>query len=114
MFQRIVCGLGLLLPLFLAGCGKGGGAPPKSRPPPLVVAAQVTVRDVPVEIRAPIDLRPLAQAEVGAKTIGYLDAVLVDRGDTVKRGQLLALVRPSDLPEQLAAARGTLAQTPAQ
>ena len=27
-----------------------------------------------------------------------------------KRGQLLALVRPSDLPDQLAAARGTLAQ----
>ena len=37
------------------------------------------VNDVPVEIRAPIDMRPLAQAEVGAKTLGYLDAVLVDR-----------------------------------
>lgn len=103
-------GVGLCL---LLACGKGT-APPKPRPPPLVVAAQVTVRDVQVEIRAPIDMRPLAQADVGAKTLGYLDAVLVDRGDTVKRGQLLALVRPSDLPDQLAAARGTLAQTHAQ
>ena len=50
------------------------------------------------------------QADVGSKTLGYLDAVLVDRGDRVTRGQLLALVRPSDLPDQLAAARSTLAQ----
>ena len=50
------------------------------------------------------------QADVGSKTLGYLDAVLVDRGDRVRRGQILALVRPSDLPDQLAAARSTLAQ----
>jgi RND family efflux transporter MFP subunit len=99
--------------LFTGACQKSTPPPPK-RPPPLVVGAAVNVRDVPVEIRAPIDLRPLAQADVGAKTLGYLDAVLVDRGDTVKRGQLVALVRPSDLPDQLAAARGTLAQTHAQ
>jgi RND family efflux transporter MFP subunit len=70
-----------------------------------VAVAKVEVRDVPVEVRAPVDLRPLVQADVGAKTLGYLDAVLVDRGDQVKRGQVLALVRPSDLPDQLEAAR---------
>lgn len=99
--------------LAMVACSKQAPPPPK-RLPPLVVVAPVSVRDVPVEIRAPIDLRPLAQADVGAKTLGYLDAVLVDRGDTVKRGQLVALVRPSDLPDQLAAARGSLAQTHAQ
>jgi membrane fusion protein (multidrug efflux system) len=31
--------------------------------------------------------------------------VLVDRGDAVKRGQLLAVVRPSDLPDQMESAR---------
>lgn len=64
-------------------------------------------------VRAPVDLRPLLQAEVSAKTLGYLDAVLVDRGDVVRKGQLLALVRPSDLPDQLASARGTQAQAQA-
>ncbi len=78
-----------------------------------MTTAPVAVRDVPVEIRAPVDLRPLEQADVGAKTLGYLDAVLVDRGDRVRRGQLLAVVRPSDLPDQLAAARGQLAQNQA-
>jgi RND family efflux transporter MFP subunit len=94
------------------GC-KRGDAVARSRPVPSVTVAAVASRDVPVEIRAPIDLRPLVQADAGAKTIGYLDAVLVDRGDRVRRGQTLALVRPSDLPDQLSAARGALAQAQA-
>src|SRR5215510_15653909 len=95
----------------LAGaCGGKGADKAATRPPPLVSVARVESRDVPVEVRAPVDLRPLVQADVGSKTLGYLDAVLVDRGDRVTRGQLLALVRPSDLPDQLAAARSTLAQ----
>ncbi len=104
----------LLLSLPTALACKGAAAAPRQRPPPSVTSAAVSVRDIPVEIRSPVDLRPLEQADVGAKTLGYLDAVLVDRGDRVKRGQLLAVVRPSDLPDQLAAARGTLAQLQAQ
>ena len=90
--------------LSVAAC-KGGTTAPRQRPPPAVTVAPVEVRDVAVEIRAPVDLRPLFQADVGAKTLGYLDAVLVDRGDLVRKGQLLAVVRPSDLPDQLESAR---------
>jgi RND family efflux transporter MFP subunit len=103
--------LALIAFLLVACSGKTEAA--RKRPPPLVVVGKVQTRDVPVEVRAPVDLRPLAQADVSAKTLGYLDAVLVDRGDAVKRGQLVALVRPSDLPDQLSTARGTLAQTQA-
>lgn len=99
---------------LFGGCSKGGAAAgTRSRPPPLVVVVKVEARDVPVEIDSPVDLRPIEQADVGSKILGYVDAVLVDRGDKVKRGQPLAIVRPSDLPDQLAAARGTLAQTQA-
>lgn len=97
----------------LASCSSKSSAAAKVRPPTLVVVAKVEARTVPVEVRAPVELRPLAQAEVGSKTVGVLDAVLVERGDRVKRGQLLALVRPSDLPDQLVAARGALAQAQA-
>lgn len=103
-----------LLTAALCGCPAGSSsAPPQKRPPPLVAVAKVEARDVPVEVRAPVDLRPLAQAEVGSKVLGYLDAVLVDRGDHVKKGQMVALVRPSDLPDQLTAAKSTLAQAQA-
>jgi len=103
-------------PVFGAGalaCSKKkAGAGPKTRPP-LVVVAEVATRDANVEVHAPVELRSLAQAEVGCKMLGSLDGVRVARGDEVKRGQLLALVRPSDLPGPLAAARGTLAQAQA-
>jgi RND family efflux transporter MFP subunit len=98
------------LALLPVACGGKAADKATSRPPPLVSVARVEARDVPVEVRAPVDLRPLIQSDVGSKTLGYLDAVLVDRGDKVTRGQVLALVRPSDLPDQLAAARSTLAQ----
>jgi RND family efflux transporter MFP subunit len=96
-----------------AACSSKSEAAPKTRPAPLVVVAKVASQNVSSEVRAPVELRPLAQAEVGSKTLGYLDAVLVERGDKVKRGQLVALVRPSDLPDQLVAARGSLAQAQA-
>jgi len=91
--------------LVSIGACKGGAPAARQRSPPAVTVAPVEVRDVTVEIRAPVDLRPLFQADVGAKTLGYLDAVLVERGDAVKKGQLLAVVRPSDLPSQMEAAR---------
>jgi RND family efflux transporter MFP subunit len=106
--------LGLATLAAQPGCGSGSkGKGGRVRPPPLVSVVKVTMKDVDVEARAPVDLRPMAQADISSKTLGYLDAVLVDRGDHVKRGQLLALVRPSDLPDQLSALRGTLAQVQA-
>jgi membrane fusion protein (multidrug efflux system) len=99
--------LALLLLLPVAGCKKADPAA-RTRPPPTVTVAPVDVRDVPVEVRAPVDLRPIASADVVSKTLGYLDTVLVDRGDRVRPGQLLAIVRPSDLPDQAAAARASL------
>src|SRR5215468_465800 len=102
--------LGALLP----SCGKSdSAAAQKARPAPMVIVQKVEVQDVPVEVSAPVDLRPLEQADVGSKVLGYIDAVLVDRGDHVKKGQIVALVRPSDLPDQLAVARGSLAQVTA-
>ena len=86
----------------------------KQRPAPSVVVAKVVARDVPVEVQAPVDLRPLEQVDVGSKVLGYVDAVLVERGDRVKKGQVIALVRPSDLPDQLSAARSSIGQIKAQ
>jgi RND family efflux transporter MFP subunit len=98
---------------LLPSCGKSDAGAPKARPAPMVVVQKIELQDVPVEVSAPVDLRPLEQADVGSKVLGYIDAVLVDRGDRVKKGQLVALVRPSDLPDQLAAARSSLAQVTA-
>jgi RND family efflux transporter MFP subunit len=105
----------ILVALAVAGCGKGqSSGAPKGRLAPSVVVAKVLARDVPVEVQAPVELRPLEQADVGSKVLGYVDAVFVERGDRVKKGQIVALVRPSDLPDQLAAARSSIGQLKAQ
>ncbi len=104
----------LAVSLASLACSKGEAGPTtRARPAPQVVVAKVVARDVPVEVHAPVDLRALEQVDVGSKVLGYVDAVLVDRGDRVRRGQLVALVRPSDLPDQLAAARSVFGQTKA-
>ena len=100
--------------LTVLSCSKGEAGPTtRARVAPQVVVAKVLARDVPVEVHAPVDLRALEQVDVGSKVLGYIDAVLVDRGDRVRRGQVIALVRPSDLPDQLAAARSVFGQTKA-
>jgi len=108
--------LALLIIGSAAACSRApsGPAAGKARLAPSVVVTKVVARDVPVEVQAPVDLRPLEQADVGSKVLGYVDAVLVERGDRVKKGQIVALVRPSDLPDQLAAARSSIGQIKAQ
>ncbi|HMU39202.1 MAG TPA: efflux RND transporter periplasmic adaptor subunit [Pseudomonadota bacterium] len=101
------------LALAGAGCGMGSKDARGSRPPPLVLVNAPIVRDVPVEVSSPVELRPKEQADLWSKQMGYLSAVLVERGDVVKKGQLLALVRQSDLPDQLGVAKGQLRQAQA-
>jgi RND family efflux transporter MFP subunit len=101
--------------LLASGCPGGPTKNPgKERLDPSVVVAKIVARDVRVEVQAPVDLRPLEQVDIGSKVLGYVDAVFVERGDRVKKGQLIALVRPSDLPDQLAAARSSIGQIKAQ
>lgn len=95
-------------------CSASDTRAPRPRDPPTVVVAAAAVRDVEVLVRAPVDLKPVAQVDVGSKTLGWLADVFVDRGDQVKKGQLLAVVRPSDLPEQVAVARAQREQAAAQ
>ncbi len=101
------------LALALAVACQGGAKPPasKGRPPPLVTVQKVRQLDIAIERRGLADLRPVEQVDVAAKSLGYVETILVDRGDHVTKGQLLALVRPSDLPDQLAAARAAVEQS---
>lgn len=111
---------GLLAPcalLLLAACGGGGGGgatASKKRPPPLVQVARPEVRDVEVTLAYSVEIKPAEQTELQSKVTGYVEKVLVDRGDFVRRGQLLARVRPSQLPEQVNQAREQVGQAEAQ
>ncbi len=104
----LLTALSTLTALTTTACTADTKKPPQERPAPLVVVENVTIEDVPIEVRAPVDLTPFAQVEVSARTLGYLDALLVDRGDPVKKGQPLARVRPNDLADARDAARAAV------
>jgi RND family efflux transporter MFP subunit len=56
---------------------------------------------------------PLLEASVFARTTGYLKRRLVDIGDHVKEGQLLAEISAPDIDDQLAQAQANLVQAQA-
>jgi RND family efflux transporter MFP subunit len=55
------------------------------------------------------DVRPYAEATLYAKVSGYLGKVLVDKGDVVKAGQLLATVESQETDAQYTSAAADLA-----
>ena len=95
------------------GCSATPAAQPHKRPPPMVSVAAPTVRELPITLGYTVDVRPIEQADLQSKVAGYVEKITVDRGDPVRKGQLLAEVRPSDLPSQVSAAREQVGQSEA-
>ena len=60
------------------------------------------------ELVLPADLRALNSAPIYARTSGYVQRWLVNIGETVRRGQVLAVLDAPEVEQQLAAARADL------
>src|SRR5687768_7843061 len=93
------------LPLLLLGLTAGLPAiaqyTPASGPAPAAAPAQVQVTaprrgDIHRFVTLPGTLRANQQVTLHAKVAGYLKSITVDKGDSVKAGQLLAEI---EMPE---------------
>lgn len=71
-YSRPLCGL--LPGLLLLACGSVAAAPANSRTGDILGCL----------------LTPAAEAEIGSPVVGILEQVLVDRGDSVRKGQVIA------------------------
>jgi RND family efflux transporter MFP subunit len=100
--------------------GPGGGNFGSNRPPlvEVSVVAEGTVRERLSLVGA---LKPKQQVEVIPKITGKIERLLVDVGDEVKEGQLLAVLEGNELEQQvlradasLAVANATIAQREAE
>jgi RND family efflux transporter MFP subunit len=69
--------------------------------PDPVAAARVIREDLFNEISIPAEFRPYLKVELHAKVAGYVDQILVDIGDRVKAGQLLARLEVPELRDEL-------------
>jgi RND family efflux transporter MFP subunit len=57
------------------------------------------------EIKLPGEARAFYQSTVYAKIAGYVKSMKVDKGDSVRRGQILAVLQSPELDQQVAAAK---------
>src|SRR5205085_11251353 len=78
--------------------------------PPKVIVAVARPRDTQAERVLPGNSQPLLEAALYARTTGYLRERLVDIGDRVKEGQLLAVIAAPDIDAQLAQAKASVEQ----
>ena len=85
----------------LAGCGRSATKTAQSAPPPLAVKTVLPRHGaITRSVTLPtFRILPYQAATMYAKVSGYLKALKVDKGDTVKEGQLLAEI---EVPELLA------------
>jgi RND family efflux transporter MFP subunit len=77
--------------------------------PPSVAVAKPHAAEA-IRLELPGTALAHQQATLYGRVSGYLDRRLVDIGDRVKAGQLLAVISAPDLDQQLAQAKGALAQ----
>jgi RND family efflux transporter MFP subunit len=95
----------------LAVCGAVlvAGATACSRPqaesragdPPVVAVAKVTRGDVAQALTIAAEFRPFQEIDVHAKVSGYVKSMLVDVGDRVKPGQLIAVLEVPELQDEM-------------
>ena len=78
---------------------------------PVVIASPVHLAAAKDTIDLPGDLQSLVESPIFARADGFLRTRLVDIGDHVKTGQLMAEIETPELDQQIAMAHAALAQS---
>src|SRR5260370_19725560 len=90
----------LAIVAVLSGCGPPSSESPKDTAPPLSVQVILPKRGpITRTIILPGEVKAFQQATLYAKVGGYLKTITVDKGDSVKAGDLIADI---EVPELLA------------
>jgi RND family efflux transporter MFP subunit len=101
---KYMLGFGLAV-LSFAACGKPERSQAQTSPSPTVQTSAVIVTtaqslELNRQIRLPGELQAWQDTAIYAKVQGFVEAINVDRGSVVKRGQLLARLRAPELDSQ--------------
>src|SRR5581483_7678493 len=89
----------LVVALALSGCDRAGASSKAGELTPArrVVAQKPVRQDVARVIEQPATVRALNEATVYAQVAGYLATITVDKGDTVKKGDVIATIEVPEL-----------------
>ena len=105
--------LAIALTVGVAGCSKGQQA--KLGPPPLAVdVSKAAQRDIATYVTLDGQIAPLQESTLSSPQSGTLSQVLVNEGERVREGQLLARLDTAQLQAQLDANVAAVAQSEAR
>jgi len=112
--SSLTCGaFALLLAGFGAACGGSAevSANASKRPSSALTSvsvAKVTRQDLTRDLELSAEFRPYQEIDIHAKVSGYLKSIPVDVGDTVKQGQLLAVLEVPEMMQEQAQATASI------
>ncbi|MHB8068488.1 MAG: efflux RND transporter periplasmic adaptor subunit [Desulfobaccales bacterium] len=105
-FRHLTWGLIPMLLLVFAACGeKKGYAPP---PPPKVTVSKPLKRPVTEYLELTGNTQAINTVQLRARVEGYLEKVLFQDGDRVKKGQLLFLIQQNTYQAKLQQAKADI------
>jgi len=102
--KLMIVGLTLMTAVGLTACSGGGQKPqPGSATPaqiPTITVTKVESRELNRQVRLPGELQAYQDVGLYPKVPGFVEAITVDRGSVVRKGQLLARLRAPELDTQ--------------
>jgi RND family efflux transporter MFP subunit len=106
MRKLILCSIALLNALTLMACNSSSvlKQPAQALPAPVqtpaVTVTQVQAHELSRRLKLPGELQPWQDTAIYAKVQGFVEAINVDRGSIVRKGQLLVRLRAPELDTQ--------------
>jgi RND family efflux transporter MFP subunit len=97
----IVVALAAVIVILLQPWPHGANVSAAGADVPSVAVVKVDWEDLHKEVAIPAEFRPYEEVDLYAKVSGYVKQINVDIGDTVKSGELLAVLEVPELHEQL-------------
>jgi len=111
--QLLFAGLGLAACLF-SNCSKSNSGQPAREARAPVTVAQVSTRDIPVQIGVIGNVESMASVEVKSQVSGYLTGIYFAEGQELKKDDLLFEIDPRPFQQELAQLSANLARDRAQ
>ncbi len=104
------------LALMLCACARGPKTDSSSEPPraPAVAVVRAAAADLSRDLELTAEFRAYQEVELHAKVAGYLKEILVDVGDHVKAGQLLATLEIPEMEDELRQATAGIRRSDAE
>src|SRR5580700_9110865 len=99
------CGMSLLVVGVLASWGMRRLLHTEPKPEPIETVKR---GDVEIKVIETGTIEPLRKVELKSKVGGRLSKMLVDEGDRVKAGQIMATIDPQEINAQVAALKAQL------